>query len=68
MEGINSSKSWLERSEARQGHTYDFYGPGMKQCPSHTVVTINGTRVNKDNTARLVEGDVHKTGERLDHL
>lgn len=68
MEGINSSKNWFERSEARQGHMYAFYGPGMEQCPSHTVVTTNGIRVHRGNTARPVEGGVRKTGEDLYHL
>lgn len=35
MESGNSSKSWLERSEARQSPMYDFYRPGMKLCPFH---------------------------------
>lgn len=68
MEGINGSRSWVDRSEARQGHKYDFYGPRMKQCPSHVVETTSGTRVNEENKASLLEGDVHKAGEGLDYL
>lgn len=65
---LTAPKIGFERSEARQGHMYAFYGPGMEQCPSHTVMTTNGTRVHKGNTARPVEGGVSKTGEGLYHL
>lgn len=47
---------------------YDFYGPRIKQCPSRVVETTNGTLVNKDNTAKLVERDAPKTGENPDYL